>query len=87
MTRGDKDVTLRLEEVKLPPHSPLVGKSINETEICTKTGTLVVAIKDNQTDIIKYNPSPSSILKEEDVLIVLGEETAINKLCELCNKG
>lgn len=84
MMRGEKDVTLRLEEVKIPPKSPLAGKSISEAEIRRETGTLVVAIKDEETGRIKYNPPSSSVLKEEDILIVLGEEEGINKLSELC---
>ncbi|MBU0533784.1 MAG: potassium channel protein [Candidatus Omnitrophica bacterium] len=86
MTRGDNDVTLRLEEVKLCPNSTLVGKTLNDTEIRKKTGTLVVAIKDNETGIIKYNPPSHSILKAEDILLVLGEEETINKLSQLCKK-
>jgi len=84
MTRGEKDVTLRLEEVKIPKGSPLVGKSISEAEIRRQTGTLVVAIKDKKTDTIVYTPPPSSVLKEGDILLVLGEEEGISKLYKLC---
>jgi len=84
MTRTEKDVTLRLEEVKIPQNSPLVGKSISEAEIRRQTGTLVVAIKDEETGKIHYTPPPSSIIKKNDILLVLGEEKGINKLCNLC---
>jgi len=87
MTRGGEDVTLRLEEVNIPPSSPLSGKSITETEIRRKTGTLVVGIKKEQTGRIRYNPSSSTVLEDNDILLVLGDEESITKLCSLCEKS
>ncbi len=84
MMRGGKDVTLRLEEIIIPSLSPLEGKSISEAEIRRQTGTLVVAIKDEKTGKVVHNPPPSSILKEKDVVLVLGEEEGIDKLRHLC---
>lgn len=82
--RGEKDVALRLEEIAIPSPSPLAGKSISEAEIRRQTETLVVAIKDEKTGKVVYNPPPSSILKEKDVILVLGEEKGVNKLRNLC---
>lgn len=84
MMKGQKDVALRLEEIVIPPQSPLEGKSISEAEIRRQTGMLVVAIKDEKTGKIVHNPPSSSILKEKDVILVLGEEEGINKLRHLC---
>ena len=84
MMRGGKDVTLRLEEMMIPPRSTLTGKSISEAEIRRQTGTLVVAIKGKEADKVIYNPPPSSILKEKDIILVLGGEEGINKLRHLC---
>ena len=87
MTRGEKDITLRLEEVSITPKSTLVGKSISEAEIRRLTDTLVVAIKDERTNILRYTPPPSTILKENDVLLVLGGEEGISKLSSLCKSN
>ena len=86
MTRGSEDVTLRLEEVRIPPRSSLSGKSINETEIRRETGTLVVGIRKEQNGKITYNPSPSTVLEDNDTLLVLGDEESIAKLWGLCGK-
>lgn len=82
--RGQKDVSLRLEEIAIPPQSPLEGKSISEAAIRRQTGMLVVAIKDEKTGKIVHNPPSSSILKEKDVILVLGEEEGVNKLRHFC---
>jgi voltage-gated potassium channel len=84
------DVAMRLEEVRVPPGSTLVGKHLREANIGQETGAIVVGIHgpDGQP---RVNPSAavtlSSItLQEGDVLIALGGEDQLRKLKEVSER-
>lgn len=81
MTRTTEDISLRLEEIKIPENSPLKGLSLAQAKIPQKTGLLIVAIKRPQGEFV-YNPHSQTLLKEGEVLIVLGNDEQIKKLKE-----
>lgn len=56
---------------------PLVGKSIKETALRSRTGATIVAIKRGYDVIV--NPSPEEILKKGDILYLIGREEELNK--------
>ncbi len=75
-----EDMTLRIEEVSLPPDSPLVGRTLAQSEIRTKTGLIVIAIMKQAEHSYIYNPVFNTILEAGDVLIVMGDTSQINNL-------
>ncbi len=77
------DGTLRLEEIEVPPHSSLSGKTLGEAQIPQKTGLIVIAIKNRQEGKYTYNPKPSTHIQKGDILIVMGEPEQIDKLRKL----
>jgi voltage-gated potassium channel len=88
----DKDKNLRIEEVLVPPGSPLVGKPIFEAQIRRHTNLLVVAVREPPTPKDSagrfiYNPGPEMLIEENMALIVLGETESVHKLRRSIGSG
>ena len=88
----DKDKNLRIEEVLVPPGSPLVGKPIFEAQIRRHTNLLVVAVREPplapaQAGRFVYNPGPETLIAENMALIVLGETESVHKLRSSIARG
>ncbi|RMD92015.1 MAG: potassium channel protein [Calditrichaeota bacterium] len=78
----DEEFALRLEEVDIHRNSPFVGKSIRDLHIRELTGAMVIALH-REGQPIQVNPPAESILQANDVLIVMGNDEQVEKLCEL----
>lgn len=78
------DVTLRMEEVRVTAGSPLLGRSLRESEIGRHTGAMIIGIHgpDGRTRMNQSaNASLSAIvLQEGDCLIALGSEAQLKSL-------
>lgn len=61
--------------IAVSPGSPFVDRQLGETRARTRTGASVVAII-RGTEVIA-SPKPDEILREGDILIVIGTETGI----------
>jgi voltage-gated potassium channel len=79
MMRGD-EFSFRLEEVDVPKGSKLNGKTLKDAGIPQKTGLIVIAVKRAVDSKMIFNPSSSTILQENDKLIVLGDPAKMDKL-------
>lgn len=77
-----KDRTIRVEEIEIPAGSGLVGKTIRETGITTVEGVTLVALKEREGEAYKFNPSPSLVLSEESILILMGDIELIRQVEE-----
>ncbi|RLD17005.1 potassium channel protein [candidate division KSB1 bacterium] len=77
------DLSLRLEEISIPPDSNLVNKTLSEARIPQRTGLIVIAMKRAQDSKWFFNPVSSTVLNKNDKLIVLGEADRIEKLNEI----
>jgi voltage-gated potassium channel len=71
MLKDDRAVT-RVEEVTVSPDSSLVGKSLRETRIRTRSGLLIAAIRKGGKGEFIYNPTAEQVIEENDVLIAMG---------------
>ena len=68
---GSVSEDLVLEDLSVPSGSPLVGKSLLESDIRKRTGLIVVAIR--RTDGTRvFNPDASTMLQQGDTVVVLG---------------
>jgi len=76
----DKDKNLRIEEVQLPPGSPLVGHRLRDTKIRKATDLLVIAARGANSRQFVYNPGPDYVLDEEATIVVLGVSDDVNRL-------
>lgn len=83
-TTKNGGLSLKLEEICIPDSSHLVTNSLAQAHIPQETGMLVVAIKKGGQFI--FNPSSSTVLHADDVLIVLGADNQIAKLQQYVEK-
>lgn len=75
--------TYRIEEVQLTASSSLLGQSLSDAGIPTKTGLQVLAVRDPGEAHFTYNPPSTLELREGQVLVVLGERAGVEKLRRL----
>lgn len=78
-----RDYELELEEIKVSPRSVLVGKTLKESEIKQKTGTMIVGIK--RGDNFYSNLTADDRIEAEDLLIVIGSQEQLKLLEEMAS--
>jgi len=64
-------IDVQVDELTIPPHSPLVGKTVSDLEVRGKGTFLVVALRKPNGDIVTH-PDHGLPLVAHDVVIVLG---------------
>ena len=81
VSRGG-DLELRMEEVPVPAHSSLDGRTLAQAEIRQRTGLIVIAIKhgEERREPFIYNPGPDELVRSGDTLIVLGRHEQVDRL-------
>ena len=72
---------LSMEQVKIQNGSELVGQTIVEAGIRQKFGLIVVAIRRGD-GTMDFNPSPESVIRAGDELVVLGRPQSVKALEE-----
>ena len=72
---------LSMEQVKIQDGSGLVGQTIVESGIRQKFGLIVVAIRRGD-GTMDFNPSPESVIRAGDELVVLGRPQSVKALEE-----
>lgn len=80
MLRDKKGV--RFEELSVKDNSKIAGKTIDESGIHEENGASVIAIKSQGVDFL-YNPRGATVIKNNDVLVVLGTVEQIRIMAEL----
>lgn len=75
----DDRLGLRMEEAKISPKSSYVGKSLIESNLRKDFGVIIVLIKKSSGEM-KFNPNPNEILEENDVLVMLGKISDLEKI-------
>jgi voltage-gated potassium channel len=71
---------LQMEEVLVQTDAPLAGKSLAASNFRQQFDAIVIAIIDEETGEMKFNPGPHDQIEAGDVLIVLGSEEMIARL-------
>ena len=67
--------------IRLPSHSALVGRSVAQSGLRTRTGALIVSIRRGSRDIAA--PPPSFRLAVGDELVVVGEQHQLKAATDL----
>lgn len=80
---GRKDLMLAIEEVTVCKGSSFVGKSIIDSEIKKLYGIIIVAILKKGGKMI-FNPDPTSIIDEGDIMVALGQDEGLKALALAC---
>lgn len=73
-----------IEEIAVPPASPLVGRSLRELDLRRRTGASVIALLRGGDSIA--NPGPDLALAAGDLLIVLGDNEQLAALRALTGR-
>jgi voltage-gated potassium channel len=78
-----KELDLDLEDVKIYQGSTLNGLSLKDANIPAKTGLIILALKKQNEENLKFNPSSEEVLEIGDSMIVLGTEQQVSALQKL----
>ncbi len=73
---------LVFEEIAIKAASPYVDKQLRETNISSELNLLIVAIRRKDGEMI-FQPSADMLIREGDLLIVIGKAEAMHKLVEI----
>ncbi|MBE9546592.1 MAG: potassium channel protein [Proteobacteria bacterium] len=84
ITTGRQSLELRMEELVICDTSPVVGRSLEESEIRQRYGLIIVAVEKVSGQMI-FNPSASYVIEKEDKLVTLGEDANLVKFSEVCH--
>ncbi len=79
------DVILDLEDVVICENSIILNKSLREVKIPEKTGLIILAIKQNNSEKLVFNPNSNQVLGIGDTMVVLGTEEQIIQLRKIAN--
>lgn len=77
LVAGRQSVDLEMNEFQLPDSGPLHGQSLAESEVRTKTGVIVVAIKRADGNLV-INPDSTVALHANDTVVILGRRENID---------
>ncbi len=77
----DRDMNLRIEEIRVPASSPAVGTPLNEIGLEKVPGALLVAVR-AADGTWQYNPPRSNAVAADTVLIFLGSPGDSRALCD-----
>lgn len=66
--------------VELSPPNSFIGKALKELDLINKFGIQIIAVKEVVPDRLNMIPKGSFVLKESDILIILGPKNSLDKL-------
>ncbi len=72
---------LGMEEIQLPVGAPIIGKNLVDSNIRGLYNLIIVAIKKADGSMI-YNPVPSEVFNEGDVLIAIGPKQKLSQFAK-----
>jgi voltage-gated potassium channel len=77
----DRDLNLRVDEIRIPDGSPAIGKRLNDLGMDRMPGILLVATRASSGEW-RYNPSRTQVVSAGTVLIFMGAPQESRALCE-----
>jgi len=80
----ENEVVFELNDIKVTNNKMLAGKTIAELDFKRKTGSLIIAVKQNSGKVI-FSPDSDYTIKESDILVTMGEFNDIETLNKLYN--
>jgi K+/H+ antiporter YhaU regulatory subunit KhtT len=72
-------------EIKVPPRSHIVGRTIADIKLWQRTGATIVAIRRDSE--ISISPGPSAMIQPHDHLIVVGKGNLLQKVTHFIEKN
>ena len=65
---------------EIAPPVRFIGKTLKELDLTNKHGLQVIAIKEVISDRITFIPKADFVIKDSDILVIIGEEKRLSKL-------
>jgi trk system potassium uptake protein TrkA len=65
---------------EIAPPVRFIGKTLKELDLTNKHGLQVIAIKEVISDRITFIPKADFVIKDSDILVIIGEEKKLSKL-------
>jgi trk system potassium uptake protein TrkA len=72
---------IHIQEISAP--ECFIGKKLRELDLINRFGVQVLAVREIVPERLTYIPRADFVIKDSDVLIVMGEESKLNKLNSL----
>lgn len=69
--------------VELAIPNGFVGKSIKDLQLRNKYGVQIIAIKELVPERITSMPTPDFVMKDSDILVIMGSDESLGKISEL----
>ena len=76
---SSENLELSIEEIRIEKNSPLAGRPLAQAMPRDKMNVVVVGIQHSQGGM-EFNPSPDTILRADDQVIVLGSPSTLKDL-------
>ena len=86
ITTRRQSLELRMEELVICDGSPVIGKSLKDSDIRHHYGLIVVAVKKDSGKMI-FNPMANYIIEKDDKFIVMGEDDNMKRFSKVCYEG
>ncbi len=83
ITTRRQSLELRMEELAICDGSPIIGKSLEASEIRQKYGLIIVAVKKDSGKMI-FNPLANYIIERGDKMIAMGEDEHVTRFSKVC---
>ncbi len=83
ITTRRQSLELRMEEVEVCKGSPIIGRSLERSEIRQKHGLIIVAVKKDSGKMI-FNPHADYVIEQGDKLIAMGEDDSMANFTKEC---
>ncbi len=80
----ERSMEFRMQEVVVPANSCFAGRTLRELDLRQRAGVLVLAVRDS-SGAFRSNPDPDTVIAPGDVVIAVGTETGLQRLCELAD--
>ncbi|MHB9150474.1 MAG: potassium channel family protein [Thermoleophilia bacterium] len=77
---GGGEVEFRVEEFALNATCEIVGRSIAELDVRSRTGATILAVRHGDSGLFDTNPKPTLVLGDSDVVIAIGTPDDIANL-------
>jgi trk system potassium uptake protein TrkA len=65
---------------EIAPPEKFIGKSLRELDLRRKLGILVIAVRELVPEKINLAPAGDVVIKDSDILVILGEDAQLTKL-------
>ena len=83
----DHDGNYRMEQVTVSERADFAGKKLSESNIASRTGLLIVALKRPGEESFIYNPVGGEMVPTGSTLVVIGDVDAMQRLRQIAGNS